>query len=331
MEPNDRSVPLRGALSQLRLRELLVEVQDRVEQIVETRDRLDGLVEAMLAVSSGLELEDTLRSIVHMATHLVDARYGALGVHDEAKRMVRFVHEGFDDETIRRVGHLPEGKGVLGLLIDDPRPVRLGNIADHPASAGFPPNHPPMRTFLGVPIRIRNEVFGTLYLSEKAHGQPFSEDDEVLVQALAAAAGTAISNARLYEQAKARQSWIESTRDIATDLLSGAEPATAFRRVAEGALKLTGADAALVAIPVEDAVGADTVTELLVAETVGQAVAAMVGKAIPLTDPVVGTAYTQREPRRVDVMAVDDVAAAGPEFVLPLGDAIAIAGAGACG
>jgi two-component system sensor histidine kinase DevS len=141
MEPNDKSVPLRGALSQLRLRELLVEVQDRVEQIVETRDRLDGLVEAMLAVSSGLDLEDTLRSIVHMATRLVDARYGALGVHDEAKRMVRFVHEGFDDETIRRVGHLPEGKGVLGLLIDDPRPVRLSNIADHPASAGFPPNH----------------------------------------------------------------------------------------------------------------------------------------------------------------------------------------------
>ena len=182
MEPNDRSVPLRNALSQLRLRELLVEVQDRVEQIVETRDRLDGLVEAMLAVSSGLELEDTLRSIVHMATRLVDARYGALGVHDEAKRMVRFVHEGFDDETIRRVGHLPEGKGVLGLLIDDPRPVRLSNIADHPVSAGFPPNHPPMRTFLGVPIRIRDEVFGNLYLSEKAHGQPFSEDDEALVQ-----------------------------------------------------------------------------------------------------------------------------------------------------
>jgi two-component system, NarL family, sensor histidine kinase DevS len=188
MEPNDRSIPPRGPLSQLRLRELLVEVQDRVEQIVETRDRLDGLVEAMLAVSSGLELDDTLRSIVHMATHLVDARYGALGVHDEAKRMVRFVHEGFDDETIRRVGHLPEGKGVLGLLIDDPRPVRLNNIADHPVSAGFPRHHPPMRTFLGVPIRIRDEVFGNLYLSEKAHGQPFSEDDEVLVQALAAAA-----------------------------------------------------------------------------------------------------------------------------------------------
>ena len=326
MEPNDKSVPLRGALSQLRLRELLVEVQDRVEQIVETRDRLDGLVEAMLAVSSGLDLEDTLRSIVHMATRLVDARYGALGVHDEAKRMVRFVHEGFDDETIRRVGHLPEGKGVLGLLIDDPRPVRLSNIADHPASAGFPPNHPPMRTFLGVPIRIRGEVFGNLYLSEKAHDQPFSDDDEVLAQALAAAAGTAIANARLYQQAKARQAWIESTRDIATDLLSGAEPATVFRRVAEESLKLTGAAAAIVAIPVGDPMAGDTVTELLVAETVGQAVAAIAGNAIPLTDTVIGAAYIDREPQRVEVMALDGVAVAGPALILPLRAADAIAG-----
>jgi two-component system sensor histidine kinase DevS len=280
----------------------------------------------MLAVSSGLELEDTLRSIVHMATRLVDARYGALGVHDEAKRMLRFVHEGFDDETVRRIGHLPEGKGVLGLLIDDPRPVRLNNIADHPVSAGFPRHHPPMRTFLGVPIRIRDEVFGNLYLSEKAHGQPFSEDDEVLVQALAAAAGTAISNARLYQQAKARQSWIESTRDIATDLLSGAEPATVFRRVAEEALKLTGANAAVVAIPVEDPVAAGDVAELLVAETVGQAVAALTGMTIPLADTVIGAAYTEREPQRVERFDFDDVDAAGPALVLPLRAADAIAG-----
>lgn len=326
MEPIDRPVPLGNALSELRLRELLVEVQDRVEQIVETRDRLDGLVDAMLAVSSGLELEDTLRSIVHMAIRLVDARYGALGVHDEAKRMVRFIHEGLDHETIRRIGHLPEGKGVLGLLIDDPRPVRLNNIADHPVSAGFPPHHPPMRTFLGVPIRIRDEVFGNLYLSEKAHGQPFSEDDEVLVQALAAAAGTAISNARLYQQAKARQSWIESTRDIATELLSGAEPATVFRRVAEEALKLTGAVAAVVALPVEDPVTTGQVAELLVAETVGQAVAALAGKIIPLADTVIGAAYTDRKPQRVERFDFDGVDAVGPALVLPLRAADVIAG-----
>lgn len=322
----DSSSALRKTLSQLRLRELLVEVQDRVGQIVESRDRLDGLVEAMLAVTSGLELEDTLRSIVHTATNLVDARYGALEVHDKAKRVVQFVHEGIDEETVRQIGQLPQGKGVVGLLIDDPQPIRLDNIADHPVSAGFPPHHPPMRTFLGVPIRIRDEVFGNLYLSEKAHGQPFSEDDEVLVQALAAAAGTAIANARLYQQARARQSWIESTRDIATDLLSGAEPATVFRRVAHEALKLTGADAAVVAIPVEDPRATGDLTELLVAETVGQGVAAVAGKTIPLVDSVIGAVYTGREPQRVERFDFDDTAVGGPALILPLRAADAVAG-----
>ena len=126
---------------------------------------------------------------------------------------------------------------MLGVLIDDPKPIRLDNIHDHPASVGFPPNHPPMRTFLGVPVRIRDEVFGNLYLTEKADGQPFSEDDEVLVEALAAAAGIAIDNARLYEQSRTRQSWIEATRDIATELLGGADPARVFRLIADEALR----------------------------------------------------------------------------------------------
>ncbi len=129
---------------------------------------------------------------------------------------------------------------MLGLLIDEPKPIRLDNIMQHPASVGFPPNHPPMRTFLGVPVRIRDEVFGNLYLTEKADGQPFSEDDEVLVEALAAAAGIAIDNARLYEQSRIRQSWIEATRDIGTELLGGADPAQVFRLIADESLELTG-------------------------------------------------------------------------------------------
>jgi len=201
--------PLRDTLSQLRLRELLIEVQDRVEQIVQGRDRLDGLVEAMLVVTSGLELDETLRTIVHTAIDLVDARYGALGVRGHENELVEFIYEGIDEEMREQIGHLPEGRGVLGVLIDDPKPIRLDNISHHASSVGFPPNHPPMRTFLGVPVRIRDEVFGNLYLTEKSGGQPFSEDDEVLVQALAAAAGIAIDNARLYEASKTRQSWIE--------------------------------------------------------------------------------------------------------------------------
>jgi len=234
--------PLRDTLSQLRLRELLIEVQDRVEQIVQGRDRLDGLVEAMLVVTSGLELDETLRTIVHTAIDLVDARYGALGVRGHDHELVEFIYEGIDEEMREQIGHLPEGRGVLGVLIDDPKPIRLDNISHHASSVGFPPNHPPMRTFLGVPVRIRDEVFGNLYLTEKAGGQPFSEDDEVLVQALAAAAGIAIENARLYEQSRTRQSWIEATRDIATELLSGADPVRVFRRIAEAAEGWDGRD-----------------------------------------------------------------------------------------
>lgn len=313
-------------LSQLRLRELLVEVQDRVEQIVEGRDRLDRLVEAMLVVTSGLELDATLRSIARTAANLVDARYGALEVHDQAKRVMKFVYEGIDEETVQRIGRFPEGRDVLGPLTDDPKPLRLDNIADHPASVGFPPNHPMMRTFLGVPIRIRDGVSGNLCLAKKANRQPFSEDDEVLVQALAAAAGIAIDNARLYQQAKARQSWIEATRDIATELLSGAEPATVFRLIAEEALKLTDAEAALVAIPVDEATPAGDLARLLVIETVGSAVAGSTGRIIPVAGTSVGDVFTERAPRRVEHIELDGVDATGPALILPLRAADAIAG-----
>ena len=266
----DRDVSqVRDTLSQLRLRELLKEVQNRVEQIVEGRDRLYGLVDAMLVVTSGLKLDDTLRTIVHTAINLVDARYGAVGVRGQENDLVQFIYEGIDEDTRELIGHLPEGRGVLGVLIDDPKPIRLEHIVQHPASVGFPANHPPMRTFLGVPVRIRGEVFGNLYLTEKANGQPFSEDDEVLVQALAAAAGIAIDNARLYEQSQARQRWIEATRDIATELLSGINPATVFRLIADEALELTDAHAALVAVPVDTDVPPAEVVELVISETAG--------------------------------------------------------------
>lgn len=305
--------PLSDTLSHLRLRELLVE----------GRGRLEGLMEAMLAVASGLDLDTTLRTIVHTATNLVDAQYGAMEVHDPGHRVVGFVQEGIDDETFRLIGQLPEGRGVVGLLIDDPRPIRLDNIADHPASVGFPPNHPVMRTFLGVPIRITDRVFGNLYLAEKANEERFSEDDEVLVQALAAAAGIAIENARLYQQAKARQAWIEATRDIATELLSGADPATVFRLIAEKALKLTGTEAALVAIPVDDE--QPTAAELLVVETAGTAVATA-GQTIPVAGTAVGAAFSDRVPCRLERMEFDGLDGARAALVLPLRTTDTVAG-----
>lgn len=318
--------PLRDKLSHLQLRELLVGVQDRVQQIVEGRDRLDGLLAAMLAVTSGLELDQTLRTIVQTATHLVEAKYGALEVHDRDRRMLQFVYEGIDEETFAKIGRLPQQVGVVGLLIDEPQTLRLDDLSKHPASIGLPPHHPPMRTFLGVPVGVRGEVVGNLYLTEKADGQPFSEDDEVLVQALAAAAGIAITNARLYAQAKARQSWIESTRDIATELLSGTDPTTVFRSIAEEASKLTGAESALVAIPVDEDVTETEVNELLVVETVGPAVACLSGESLPVAGSAVGEAFAKREPSRIDKLTLPGVDTAGPALILPLRASDAVAG-----
>src|SRR5215216_4466351 len=164
------------------------------------RERLRGLLDAVVAVGSGLELRVTLHRLVVAACELTDARYGALGVIGPDRMLSEFITHGLSDEQHARIGDLPQGRGVLGLLIEDPRPIRLPDISQHPSSYGFPPNHPPMHTFLGVPIRVRDRVFGNLYLSEKHDGE-FTEQDEELVVALAAAAGVAIENVDLYEQA----------------------------------------------------------------------------------------------------------------------------------
>ncbi|MFD3042006.1 sensor histidine kinase [Mycolicibacterium senegalense] len=324
--PNDeqRTPQLRDTLSQLRLRELLTEVQDRVEEIITGRDRIDGLVEAMLAVTSGLDLEVTLSTIVRTAIELVDAGYGALGVRGDDHELTEFVYQGIDDETRALIGHLPEGRGVLGVLIDDPKPIRLDDIHQHPASVGFPPNHPPMRTFLGVPVRIRDEVFGNLYLTDKMNGQPFSEDDEVLVEALAAAAGVAVENARLYQLSRDRQAWIAATRDIGTELLGGTDPATVFRMVADEVLTLTGADRIVVAVPDSD-VPVGEAEALVVAATAGSPTRI---DSIPLgrgtTEDAVGAAFRGGTPHRLDRLELDG--SGGPALVLPLRAVDTVAG-----
>ena len=153
----------------------------------------------MLSVGSELDVVEVLRAIITAATELVDARYGALGVLDEAgTRLSQFITVGIDEDGRRAIGPLPQGHGILGLLIVDPRPLRLPDLRDHPESFGFPPNHPPMRSFLGVPILVRGQVFGNLYLCDKSSDDVFSDIDEELVIALAGAAGIAIDNARLH-------------------------------------------------------------------------------------------------------------------------------------
>lgn len=319
---------MRETLSQLRLRELLLEVQDRIEQIVEGRDRLDGLIDAILAITSGLKLDATLRAIVHTAAELVDARYGALGVRGYDHRLVEFVYEGIDEETRHLIGSLPEGRGVLGALIEEPKPIRLDDISRHPASVGFPLHHPPRRTFLGVPVRIRDEVFGNLYLTEKADGQPFSDDDEVLVQALAAAAGIAVDNARLFEESRTREAWIEATRDIGTQMLAGADPAMVFRLIAEEALTLMAGAATLVAVPLDDEAPACEVDDLVIVEVAGEISPAVKQMTVAVSGTSIGGVFHDRTPRRFDRLdlAVDGPVEPGPALVLPLRAADTVAG-----
>lgn len=313
--------PLRDTLSQLRLHELLVEVQDRVEQIVRGRDRLDGLVEAMLTVTAGLDLDHTLRTIVETATNLVDARYGALGIRGEGHQLVDFVAEGMGEAEMAAIGRVPQGIGVLGLLLDDPKPIRLDDISKHPVSVGFPLNHPPMTTFLGVPIRIRDEIFGNLYLTEKAGGESFTDDDEVLAEALAAAAGIAIDNARLYEQSRAQQAWIEATRDIATQLLAGDKPIHVLRRIASEVLRLARADGAFIAAATQtDA--EEPSDELVVVDAVGAARIPVSAPTIA-ADSALGRAFAGQRPgrlREIDDRALMDelMADAGPAMVIPV-------------
>jgi signal transduction histidine kinase len=180
--------------------------------------RLRQLLDAVLAVGADLDLPAMLRRIIEGAVDLVDARYGALGVLDESgTRLAEFITVGIDDEARAAIGHLPEGHGILGLLIVDAKPLRLPDLSQHSDSFGFPPNHPPMRSFLGVPIRVRDEVFGNLYLTDKTSAETFTEADEELVVGLAAAAGVAIENARLHTKVQ-ELALIEDRERIARDL-----------------------------------------------------------------------------------------------------------------
>ncbi|MBJ8347040.1 GAF domain-containing sensor histidine kinase [Antrihabitans sp. YC2-6] len=322
---------VRETLSQLRLRELLGEVQDRISQIADARDKTDGLVEAMLVVTSGLRLDDTLRTIVHTAIELVDARYGALGVRGDGHQLVQFISEGIDEDTREKIGPLPQGRGVLGLLIDQPKPIQLERLALHPTSVGFPPAHPPMETFLGVPIRIGTEVFGNLYLTEKANGLPFTDDDEILMQALAAAAGIAIANARLFESSRLRQAWIEATRDISTQLLAGQNLDEAMRLIADKAMSLTpAAGHSLLAVQRDYEDAGTAISELLVIDSAGSRLDGLVGKFLSLSGTYLGRAFAERTPLRFDALGDDDPAGiatpTGPVLMLPLRTADAALG-----
>ncbi|NTY62824.1 GAF domain-containing sensor histidine kinase [Mycolicibacterium sphagni] len=271
-------------------------------------DVRDGLIDAMLAVSSGLELEKKLHTVVHTAMGLVHARYGAVGVigSEPQPTLERFIFEGIDQDTAELIGPLPTGHGMLGLLMSDPKAIRVEDLSQHPASIGFPPHHPPMRSFLGVPIRTRDHVYGNLYLTEKADGAAFTEADELLVLALAGAAGIAIDNARLYQAANTRQLWIEATRDISTALLAGDDPAAVHREITAKAVALTGCDFSFYATP-------DDLGNLVITASTRDE---FLGRQLPMAESATGQAFTDCLPVRVnDFRDLSDVF---PALVLPI-------------
>lgn len=216
--------------------------------------RVPQLLEAMRSVGTGLELHSTLDRICETAAELADARYAAIGVvDDEGEGLSDFVTFGVDEETARRIGRRPDGHaGLLGALIRDPQTIRLADLSTDPRAAGFPPGHPPMRTFLGVPIRVQGEIFGNLYLAEKRGGGEFNDYDVHMVRVLATEAGIAIGNARLYEAARQRERWIDGSVAVTTALLSGGDADDALAVVAEQARRLADADAGIVLLPAED-------------------------------------------------------------------------------
>jgi signal transduction histidine kinase len=256
------------------------------------------LLDAVLAVGSELDLQVVLRRIVEAAMELVDAEYGALGVVGDWGGLSQFLTVGIDEEGRSRIGPLPHGRGILGELIRHPEPLRLEDLTAHPAAYGFPPGHPPMRTFLGVPVRVRDEVYGNLYLTEKRGGAAFTEADQDVVLALASAAGVAIDNARLYDEARRREAWRAAGAEVATALLKGDEPEEVLRLVAARARRLAEADCSCVALPLGPG--------RLVVEVVDGPVE-LAGTVLPLEGSEVGAVLATGEPLLLAGPQVDRV------------------------
>uniref|UniRef100_UPI0012FFD32A GAF domain-containing protein n=1 Tax=Geodermatophilus chilensis TaxID=2035835 RepID=UPI0012FFD32A len=272
------------------------------------------------------QIDVTLHEIVQAAVETTGATYGALGVLDDTgAAFERFVVVGMDVAVRERIGRLPAGTGVLGLLLKRPEPLRLDDLTKHPEAAGFPPGHPPMRSFLGAPVRVRGAVFGHLFLTVERIGG-FTEADEAAAVALAAGAGLAIGNAELVERAEHRRAWAQAGTDIATALLSGADPDTVLRSIGEQVAGLASADVAGVLVP-----GPDDEDALTVVVAVGVDNEYAEGVRLPLIDTQLGRAHRTGTP-----VLIPDVRTAavggqrapvlgeltqrfGPTLVIPLG------------
>lgn len=278
----------------LELDQLLSQLVQRAQEVMGTQGRLRSLLRANRAIR-GLEQPDILRHAVTAARELVGARYSAIGVAGPTGGLVEFIHDGMDADTVARIGRLPQGKGLLGALLDDPAPLRLDRLADDPRAAGLPTGHPPMEGFLGVPIRVRGEAFGAFYLVGPSRGR-FTAEDQELLSALAASVGDAIDNARLYEAARARGEWLAASAAVTRQLLSadadgGPDP---LQLIAERTQQIADADLVLVLRPTDP--GGD---ELTIQVSVGADAAHLRGRTLPVQTSLSGRVFTSAEPVRL--------------------------------
>jgi two-component system, NarL family, sensor histidine kinase DevS len=305
-------------LPKLELDQLIDQLVERAQDVKRAQGRLRVLLRAIETVASDLALETVLRNVVEAGCELANAKYGALGVIGQDGGLEQFIHVGIDAATARRIGALPQGKGLLGTLISDPRPIRLRQMADDPRSTGFPPNHPPMGSFIGVPLHVRGEVYGNLYLAESGAGE-FSAEDEELICALAYAAGTAISNARLYQESRLQQRWLQASVEIGAQMLSssGEDP---LQLIGRRAMEISDAD--LVGVSLLTADGRQLVVEAAFGTNSEQ----LIGRHFIVGDTAAGVVLGTDQPLLVaDVSSrpgppsyLSEVTEAGPLMALPL-------------
>ena len=313
-------VPLRFPdVPKLELDQLIDQLVESAHGVRRAQGRLRSLLRAIETVAGDLALETVLRNVVEAGCDLANAQYGALGViASDGAGLERFIYVGIDEPTAALIGHLPQGKGLLGALINDPRPIRMRHMAGDERSVGFPPNHPPMDSFIGVPIHVRDQVYGNLYLTNSAKGEFTAEDEELLV-ALALAAGTAISNARLYQESQLQQRWLQASVEIGAQMLSatGEDPLSLVAR-RSGDI----ADADMVAVSLLN----DDRTQLTVEVAFGQHADELVGRSFPLAGVLGGQVVRNGTPVLLSDPAENQgppshlsaVADAGPLMILPL-------------
>lgn len=311
--------------------DLLHEVIARVHGALDERARWQLLLEAVVGMAADLTLDELLARIVEIAADLAGARYAALGVISDGaeRRLQTFVTRGISSDQAERIGDLPRGLGLLGHLIDRPEPVRLADLSSHSSSHGFPPNHPPMKSFLGVPIRIRDKVFGNLYLTEKKGGGTFSDEDEGILVALAAAAGTAIENARLHEEAARQVRWSAATAEVTARLLTPGGGDELLQVVADRARELADADVAWVVagtapsdLSVRVVAGLPVSDEGLGDLDLRQSLAShVITHGLPVT-----VEDLRADPRAVDVSQALGWPALGPAIVVPLRTTTGVSG-----